>query len=359
MYKNNEALPIPEFWKYVDELAGRDLNLAYPTQVIKSLKSLYFLHGEAWFKELSELTLNVKNSQGEVKEMTMTPNARKAIRDYFINRPINLVGKCPSSKEWEDILVDTDKYYSMMVYLKRELPTINNCIHIGEYKYAALLVASLIESYNTEIIKLINEYFRTHTRYSTEDKEKFQNFSRNRFFHVIANRSFMVSNEPYVAIIFFEVSENNNKPEIEFDTEVIYENYNVNVIPSKERIKPQGSFLQDCKAIARKKREMFFGNLEILEFHDLMKYGSYNDRILSIEVMKEIFTIFGHKSWNHQFFLTLSLYCDRYLKIDDFDNDVKSGALVDPNKVQDFDLFIKVIKYLDSIYEELVIRDNK
>ena len=71
-----------------------------------------------------------------------------------------------------------------------------------------------------------------------------------------------------------------------------------------------------------KKREMFFGNLEILEFHDLMKYGSYNDRILSIEVMKEIFTIFGHKSWNHQFFLTLSLYCDRYLKIDDFDNDV-------------------------------------
>ena len=43
------SLPTSDFWKYVDEVDGRDLDLSYPTQIIKAVKRAYFDKGVEWF----------------------------------------------------------------------------------------------------------------------------------------------------------------------------------------------------------------------------------------------------------------------------------------------------------------------
>ena len=83
---------------------------------------------------------------------------------------------------------------------------------------------------------------------------------------------------------------------------------------------------------------------------------------MSIEVIQKISEIFNHDKWLHPFFLALSLYCDKFLKVEDIlqlDSSERqsSTALIDPTKVDKFDLFMKVVDYLNSIYDELIIKE--
>ena len=114
--------------------------------------------------------------------------------------------------------------------------------------------------------------------------------------------------------------------------------------------------------ISRTKKKATNTTICSLEFRDLMVYGYYNDKLMSIEVIQKISEIFNHDKWLHPFFLALSLYCDKYLKVEDIiqlDSSQRqsSTALIDPTKVEKFDLFMKVVDYLNSIYDELIIKE--
>ncbi len=361
-------LPIQKFWKYVDESNRRDLNLAYPTEIIKALKNKFYQIKDKGFIDLESLELVVPYHNafmnGELEpfqSINLTPNAIKALRDFFKNRAINDKGCCPSTSQLVDILLDSDKYFSMMISINREGPTIYNLIKIGEYRYASILIGELSSRYGIEIIPFLNEYFRLKPLHN-------KNGQYCHYF-ITHNRAYLISNEAYVGIMIFECLD--PKYKIEDSTECIYENYDIMVTPDPQyRVKPTGSFLEDCKAIARLKREIFvdrvyevsledsLSNANILEFHDLIRYGYYSDKIVSMDVLKVISNIFNHGQWVNSFLLSLALCCGKLIKIDDKENeennDVKS--LIDPTRVENFDLFVKVVKYLDSIYDELIIK---
>ena len=60
------------------------------------------------------------------------------------------------------------------------------------------------------------------------------------------------------------------------------------IIDKKHRVKPSGNFLQDCRNIIQMKKQVFFDTVGLIEFRDLMQYCYYSDKILSIDVMKEV-----------------------------------------------------------------------
>lgn len=357
-------LPIQNFWKYVDELNGRDLNLAYPLEIIKFLKRKYYEIGDDEFSTIQSISAILKypkESDG-LQIMELTPNLVKGLNYYFTNRSINDKGNCPSTDELINILLDTDKYFSMVVTLKRELPTILNLLKIGEFKYASICIGSLSNKYGMEIVKLINQYFNSKPVFDLEHN----NYKR---YFITHNRAYLISKEAYVGIMVFEYYRGMKEDDL---PDCIYENYDVMItVDENHRMKPSGSFLQDCKNISRMKRELFLDNERevefnditslsngnILEFHDLIRYGYYSDKILSLDVMKKISEIFNHQQWVNSFLLALALCCGKLIKIDDSeDNDNSSKALIDPNKVENFDLFVQAVKYLDSIYDEIIIK---
>ena len=61
---------------------------------------------------------------------------------------------CPSNNTLIDIFCESDKFFSMMLALRRDLPVIVNSIKLGNYHYAAIAIASLMETYNIEIIEV-------------------------------------------------------------------------------------------------------------------------------------------------------------------------------------------------------------
>jgi len=349
-------LPTPGYWSYVDELDGRGLDLSYPREVIKGIKRQCIAGTIDWDDLSKDMIVFINKPQDNVPyEVKITPNAAKAIKQKLkykygsINIGVN--DRIPKTVDILNELLDMDKYFSMCITLKRELPTIVNNIHYHHnYKYAAINIAALTSTYNMEIVKLINDYLSTH---------KFFDKSTGRWcgYIIVNNRSFIISNEAYVAVLIYKYYYNHGVSEEHAD--LIYENYDVLVSPDKDHQIKRGngkSFLQDCKKVALIKKELTHSTIGIIEFHDLIRYGGYNDKILSIDTMNAISDIFGHRKWIHQFFVALSLYCDNYLNIDELKEDIKneSTSLIDPSKIKDFDLFIKVVDYLDSIYDTLI-----
>ena len=106
------------------------------------------------------------------------------------------------------------------------------------------------------------------------------------------------------------------------------------------------------------KKQVFFDTVGLIEFRDLMQYCYYSDKILSIDVMKEVSEIFKQQKWQHNFFLILSLYCNKIIELQKQELS-DSKEVIDTSTLPDYDLFIKVIKYYDSIYDSLLVKDEK
>lgn len=348
------------YWRYVDELEGRGLDLSYPEEAIKAIKRLC-LSNKILNTQSEDMVLFINNPQDGIPyETKLTPNAAKAIRQdvKFKSPTINSNGDeiqyVPSTRTLINILRDQDKYFCMCMELRNKLPQIVHNIKIGNYRYASIIIATLVNMYNIEIVRLINDYFSTHKFF---DKQA----SRWYSYIIVNNKSYIISNEPYIAVLIYRYQIDYDKPAEHAD--LIYENYDVLTEPDREHTIKRGSsksFLQDCKKVALVKKELTFTTIGIIEFHDLIKYGGYNDKILSIENVNTISEIFGHKKWLHQFFVALGLYCDNYIKLDDLKEDLKSKdkSLIDPNRLKDFDLFLKVVEYLDSIYDSITIKQD-
>ena len=364
-----KELPSQYYWRLVDELEGRGLDLSYPEEVIKGIKRVYINKGLKYFMDNNAYTVFINHPQDNIPyETTLTPNVCKVLRQYMIHRErgelrtmqndegeyeVYIKPQIPSTKELLDIFLEQDKYFSMCLALRRELPSIVYNIKIGNYKYAALTIAALTSIYNMEIVGLINDYFQTH---------KFFDKKQNRWYSylVINNRTYIVSNEVYVAVLIYRYEVHGNVPSDHAD--LMYENYDVLTMPDKEHTIKRNSaksFLLDCKDVARVKKELNHTTIGMIEFHDLIRYGGYNDKILSIENLNKVSEIFGHKKWLHQFFVALSLYCDHYINLDDLKNNLKSDskAVADMSKLKDIDLFLQAVNYFDSIYDTLIAND--
>lgn len=360
-----------EIWKYGNELDGRELKLDYPEKLVKAIKSAYYTYGKDFFKTPNGNSLSLfvydKVKKNQYIEHLM-PNTVRALRWYFVEdtkfRSINEdTGECvydtfPKNDDLVNLLLENDKYYSMIVSLRRFMPGAINNIHNGEIRYAAIDLAGFIDDYNMEVVDLINEYFFKKAHYNISTKEW-------EWFYIVANKTFLISREPYIAVLIYKATNDKldrNDPGVVYSA--LYENYNVISLPASDlyRVKPTGDFLKDCMAISKAKKMDTHTTRCTLEFKDLMTYGYYNDKLLSIEVIKNISEIFNHDKWLHPFFLALSLYCDKFLKIEDIlqlDSSERqsSTALIDPTKVDKFDLFMKVVDYLNSIYDELIIKE--
>lgn len=349
-----KLLPTPSHWRYVDELDGRGLDLSYPREVIKGIKRQCVMGNIDWDDPSGDMVVFINNPQDNVPyEVKITPNAAKALRQKlkFKYGSINVgnTDRIPKTIDIVNELLETDKYFSMCITLKRELPKIINSIHYHhDYKYASINIAALTSVYNMEIVNLINDYFNTHKFY---DKE----YGLWCSYLIVNNKSFIISNEAYVAVLIYRYFYNHGTTDEH--AELLYENYDVLVEPDKEHQITHGSgksFLQDCKKVALLKKELTHTTVGIIEFHDLIRYGGYNDRILAIDTMNAISDIFGHRKWIHQFFVALSLYCDNYLNLEDLQQKSQSTSLIDPTKIKDLDLFMQVVNYLDSVYDTLI-----
>lgn len=361
------SLQTSEFWEYVDEADGRDLDLSYPSEIIKAVKRAYFDKGPEWFvdKERTEFTFFIPNPQNNVPyEVTLKPNICKALKMFFKDQ-VSLVSgmACPSNDSLINIFCESDKFFSMMLALRKDLPIISTNIKLGNYHYAAITIASLVKSYNLEIIELINQYFEWHS-YFIKDQDIPGRMKHIKYF-LVPNKTYIMSNIPYIAILIYQYDDGeyyypeDKKTKDPYHLKLLYENYNVlQIIDDKHRVKPSGSFLQDCRNIIQMKKQTFFDEIGLIEFRDLMQYGYYSDKILSIEVMKEVSNIFGQKKWQHDFFLILSLYCNKIIEIQKQELS-DSKEVIDTSKLPDYDLFIKVIKYYDSIYESLLVKTEK
>ena len=345
------------YWRYVDELEGRGLDLSYPEEAIKAIKRLC-MNGTVLDNATEDMILFINNPQDGIPyETKLTPNAAKAIRQEVryktpsYNNKGQRIRYVPTTGTLIGILTEQDKYFCMCMELRNKLPQIVHNIKLGNYKYAGIIVATLVSTYNMEIVNLINDYFSTHKFF---DKKSQRWYS----YIIVNNKTYIISNEPYIALLVYRYQVINDKPTEHAD--LVYENYDILTEPDKEHTITRGkgkSFLQDCKKVALIKKELTFSKIGIIEFHDLIRYGGYNDKILSIENINHISEIFGHRKWLHQFFVALSLYCDNYIKLDDLLDDMKSQekSLVDPNKLKDFDLFLKTVEYLDSIYDSITV----
>ena len=341
-----------DFWKYVDELNGRDYNLAYPRALIKALKKVYYEKGDYELGHITEMKLAIPYhyTRKTVQEIELTPNLVKALREYFLNRPINDIGNCPTDDELINIALEQDKFFAMMIDLGREAHIIRAGLKKGEYQYASIAIGSLFRRYGREVITALNQYLDDYPTYVIEKKKR-------KTFYISFNAAYVISNEAYLGIMIFESYQDMGDEEY---PELVYENYDILTYPDEKlRIPPKGSFLEDCKAIAKMKKEVLFDYSSFIEFHDLIRYGYYSDKILSFENMQKVSEIFGHKQWLNTFLLALALYCNRYIKIEDYQDQVDTKALIDTNKIEDFDMFVQAIKYFDSIYDKIVLKPEK
>ena len=363
-----KELPIRTYWPLVDELEGRGLDLSYPREVIKAVKRKYINEGADYFINAEEITLFINHPQDGVPyEATLSPNVKKDLKQFFKFRDrVDVYPKIPTDAELVDIFLDSDKYFSMCVALKRKLPKIIHNIRIGNYKFAAIEIAALTSCYNMEVVGLINDYLATHKFFNKKGLSNSGNvIGYWESFLIINNRSYIISNDAYVAVLIYQYKVHYDIASS--DAKLVYENYDVLTSPDKKHTIKRGkgkSFLQDCKAVSLMKKELNHTTVEILEFHDLIKYGGYNDRILSIENLNHVSTIFKHKKWLHSFFVALTAYCDNYLNIDDLRermNEPPKGdtkELVDVRKIKDLDLFLQTVDYFDSIYDTLIANSN-
>lgn len=363
-----KELPIRTYWPLVDELEGRGLDLSYPKEVIKAVKRKFINEGAKYFVDTDEITLFINHPQDGIPyEATLSPNINKDLRQFMKFRDrVDVYPKIPTDAELVDIFLDSDKYFSMCVALRRKLPKIIHNIRIGNFKYASIEIAALTSQYNMEVVGLINDYLSTHKFFHkigfTHDGVIHGYWES---FYIIINKSYIISNDPYIAILIYQYKVVNDSASP--DAKLLYENYDVLTSPDKDHIIKRGSgksFLQDCKAVSLLKKELNHTTVEILEFHDLIKYGGYNDRILSIENLNHVSTIFKHKKWLHPFFLALTAYCDNYLNIEDLRQRMNeppketSTELVDMRKIKDLDLFLQTVDYFDSIYDSLIANSN-
>ena len=357
MIKYGGKLPIQHFWRYVDELDGRGLDLSYPEEVIKGVKRLFLCNEQELYSIIDSddpITVFINNPQDGIPyEAVLAPNISKNLK-AFMNFEITVGVReylyNPTTKDLVDIFLQHDKYFSMCLALRRELPIIVHNIKIGNYRYAAITIAALTDRYNMEIVHLINDYFNTHKFYDENNKCWYS-------YYIVNNRTYIISPEVYVAVLIYRYRINYDVADTHAD--LIYENYDVLTDPDKEHtIKRTSakSFLQDCKAVALVKKELSHEYISIIEFHDLIKYGGYNDSILSIENMNKVSEIFGHRKWLHQFFVALGLYCDNYINLEHLKEDMKSTdkAVLNPRKLKDIDLFMQTVNYFDSIYDSLI-----
>ena len=357
-----------EIWKYGNELDGRELKLDYPEKLVKAIKSTYYTYGKEFFENATGNNTSIfiydKLEKNQYIEH-LKPNTVRALSWYFTDKDKGIYQDGSDVKENKpktevlvDLLLEHDKYFSMMVSLRKTIPGVITNIENGEVTYAAIELASLIDRYNMEIVDLINEYFFKKAHYNTQTKDW-------EWFYIVANKTFLLSRDPYIAVLIYKGTNDKldiNDPGVYY--KAVYENYNVISLtaPDMYRVKPTGDFLKDCMKISKIKKEHTNTTRCSLEFKDLMTYGYYNDKLMSIEVIQKISEIFNHDKWLHPFFLALSLYCDKFLKIEDIlqlDSSERqsSTALIDPTKVDKFDLFMKVVDYLNSIYDELIIKE--
>lgn len=353
--------PSPLFWRYADELDKRDLDLSYPEKIVKAIKSAFFnnmnFEGDHLVFKITQ-----KNGAGidDSYLIPATPNTRKALYAlYMKDYHKDIIGHkhCPTSQDLVDLLSESDKYFSMCVAIKTELPIILNQINLGEYKYAATSIALLTERFNEEIIKLINQFFIKKSHYNPATKE-------HHTYRVFVNRTYIISNEAYVSVRLIRIASKRKLKSLE-DTEDIlsvadiYSNYDILCMPDiKYKIENTGSFLLDCKKITQLKKGIKFTSDEIIDFHDLIRYGNYSDYILSPDVINGVTNIIKTENWIHTFFFTLTLYCNQLIDIETDTSQVVSASkeMVDPSKLTGIGMFIESIKFLDDIYDKLVLK---
>ena len=357
MISYGKVLPTQHFWRYVDELDGRGLDLSYPEEVIKGVKRLFLTTEDKINKIIDSkdpITVFINNPQDGIPyEAILSPNISKTIKAHMNYELATVVRDHVYNPNTEDLMwlfLEQDKYFSMCLALRKELPIIVHNIKIGNYRYASILIASLTNRYNMEVVHLINDYFNTHKFYDEHNKCWYS-------YYIVNNRTYIISPEVYVAVLIYRYRINYDVAEKHAD--LIYENYDVLTDPDPEHtIKRTSakSFLQDCKAVALVKKELTHEVISIIEFHDLIRYGGYNDSILSIENINKVSEIFGHRKWLHQFFVALGLYCDNYINLEHLESEMKSQdkAVLNPRKLQDIDLFMQTVHYFDSIYDSLI-----
>lgn len=361
----DKTIPPQPHWGYANELDGRDLDLGYPRNLVKAVKAFYYVTKSEGFNNIDKITLHLK-SHGYYNLEPLRNNTSEALKYFFIRREtfINAV-ECPTSEAIVNLFMDHDKYFHMMVTLGDILPKIYRYLKSGLHKMAAIEIGSLIRIYNEEVFELINQYFYSHAKLNPET-------NKWEYYYTNGHLGFAVSSTPYIAVIIYKVTcEKELTWEVETEKvslKTLFENYNVLTVPDEDhRIKPSGDFLIDCKKITNLKKEALKSYIGNLDFHDLIMYGYYNDKILSIEVLKKINEIYDNKAdWTYTFFLAVSLYCDNYIKIGTEKNEdvgsylvPLSTSLVDTSKVKNFDKFLEVVAYFNSIYDEIVDKPEK
>lgn len=351
------------YWGFVNELDDRDLDLGYPIKAVKAVKKMYFDIGDkAFIQDKNYIVYKDENNEDCVCPLKGLMS--EALKFFFINKSLNVGMDTPDNKTIADLFMTHDKYFHMMATLNADLGHLYTHILKEEFfGYAAIEIGRLIKNYNLEVFKFINQYF-----YRRAKRNKDGNYE---YYYVNGNIGYAISPKPYIAIILYKAICKNKELtwEVEdpdkVELKVLYENYNIYAAESKNPvIEPSGSFLIDCKKIANYCKISVPG-YKCLEFHDLMEYGPYTDKLMSIENMRNISEIFGFNSWLETFFLAIALYCDNYIKIESEVYDgtkalvASSTSLVDPNKIDKFDLFLKAVDYIDSIYDSIVVYPKK
>ena len=353
------------YWQYVDELDGRGLNLSYPTSVVKAIKQLFYDIGDEGIQDAKNFILYIHRRDGGGIDTSyydiLSPSATFALKFFFKNRTmdLNYVPRCPRSDEIIKVLLESDKYTAMLIAIKRWGSVIFHNLKYGEYRMGIFNSAFLAHRFNNEIIDLLNEYLMNRIRLNTETKKW-------EFYYIKSNKAHLVSEKAVIGMVIYKITsdKNINLPENaneDYKMEKVYENYAINILPKDDnlRVPPSGSFLLDCKNIAKKIKDISFTKDVILTFQDLIMYGYYNDKIFSVDVISHISSIFGHRRWVQPFFLAISLYSGNKIDIPELTSSSEEvcKAVINPKTYKNYDLVIEAIKYLDSIYDTLVDRE--
>lgn len=354
----------PMFWRYVDELDKRDLDLSYPEKLVKAIKTAFFENRD-WTNKSLTLKINQRNGLGVDTSYydLLMPNTRKALMElYNYKCHKNIIGHklCPTTQEIVDALSESDKYFAMCVALKNEMPNICHQIDIKEYKYAATSIALLTERFNEEIKDLINQYFIKKSHYDPKRKVHIT-------YNAMVFRKYIISNEAYVTVRIVELESKSKLTSLEdIKTKVnlihtVYSNCDILCVPDKNyHITNTGSFLLDCKKITQLKKNLNFSKDEIIDFHDLIRYGNYSDFIMSPIITTAIGDIIKTDNWIQTFFFTLSLYCNQLIDIETDTSQVYSTTkdVADPSKLEGIGMFMEAIQFLDGMYEHLVLKNK-
>lgn len=364
----NKNSTIPALWNVATVFdKEQPFDLEYPEKLVKAIKCAYYKIGISGIKEAKELKLFMNDKTGNDKGyfVTLLPDTLKALKAYFADRDgaidigLHIKG-CPKSEDLGQLLLDVDKYFTAIVILRQSANFFKNYLlkartskvsTAAEYfQELAFHTAVLAKNFNSEMVNIINKFL---------NEKRFE--CGRVWYQIYLNKAFILSSTPYVAIRIIEFAkERSDDPDDLADDLLVYENYSTLDVPDRtHRVKPSGSFLHDCQDIITMKEnneiDIDEPDKNILDFHDLIVYGPFSSKILSLPILDGINKIFGHKQWICNFFLAIALVANKKIP----EKLVKTTDLIDPSKVPNYDLFLQAVDFLDAHYDEIIDPDLK